>query len=109
MDAVLLLLLSYLSQGIQTLDALGRVERERDPWQRPSDLLANHIGIAILALCILGMAFVFRIVIFVLVNRVSRINRRTAGLTVQHWFLPIRLERNAAKGKVRKVSDSGLR
>jgi hypothetical protein len=74
MGAVLLLLLSYLYQGIQTLDALGPVERERDQWQRPSDLLANRTVIAMSALCTLGMAFVFRIVIFVLVNRGSRIN-----------------------------------
>jgi predicted methyltransferase len=35
----LLLLLTYLYQGIQTLNALDQIERERDHWQRPSDVI----------------------------------------------------------------------
>lgn len=36
---LLLVLLSYLYQGIQTLYALDRIESERDHWQRPSDVI----------------------------------------------------------------------
>ena len=36
---LLLLLLTYLYQGIQTLSALDQIERERDHWQRPSDVI----------------------------------------------------------------------
>ncbi len=36
---LLVLLLIYLSQGLQTLNALGQVERERDQWQRPADVI----------------------------------------------------------------------
>jgi len=36
---LLLLLLSYLYQGVQTLYALDRIESERDHWQRPSDVI----------------------------------------------------------------------
>jgi predicted methyltransferase len=36
---LLLLLLTYLYQGIQTLRALDQIERERDHWQRPSDVV----------------------------------------------------------------------
>lgn len=36
---LLLLLLSYLYQGVQTLNALDQIERERDLWQRPSDVI----------------------------------------------------------------------
>ena len=36
---LLLLLLGYLYQGIQTLNALEQIERERDHWQRPSDVI----------------------------------------------------------------------
>jgi predicted methyltransferase len=32
-------MLSYLYQGIQTLYALDQIERERDQWQRPSDVI----------------------------------------------------------------------
>jgi hypothetical protein len=73
-----------------------------------SHLIADRTGIAVLALCTLGMAFVFRIVIFVLVTRLSTVNRRTTGVRVQRWLVPIQLERSAVKGKGRKVSDSGL-
>ena len=36
---LLLLLLGYLYQGIQTLNALDQIESERDHWQRPSDVI----------------------------------------------------------------------
>jgi predicted methyltransferase len=36
---LLLLLLGYLYQGIQTLSALDQIESERDHWQRPSDVI----------------------------------------------------------------------
>jgi predicted methyltransferase len=36
---LLLLLLGYLYQGIQTLNALDHIESERDHWQRPSDVI----------------------------------------------------------------------
>jgi predicted methyltransferase len=36
---LLLLLLSYLYQGIQTLSALDHIESERDHWQRSSDVI----------------------------------------------------------------------
>jgi len=36
---LLLLLLGYLYQGIQTLRALDQIESERDHWQRPSDVI----------------------------------------------------------------------
>jgi predicted methyltransferase len=36
---LLLLLLGYLYQGIQTLYALDQIESERDHWQRPSDVI----------------------------------------------------------------------
>ncbi len=36
---LLLFLLSYLYQGIQTLHALDRIESERDHWQRPSEVI----------------------------------------------------------------------
>jgi hypothetical protein len=36
---LLVLLLSYLYRGIQTLNALDQIERERDHWQRPSDVI----------------------------------------------------------------------
>ena len=36
---LLLLLLSYLYQGIQTLNALDQIESERDHWQRSSDVM----------------------------------------------------------------------
>jgi predicted methyltransferase len=36
---LLLFLLSYLYQGIQTLNALDQIEGERDQWQRPSDVI----------------------------------------------------------------------
>jgi predicted methyltransferase len=36
---LLLLLVSYLYQGIQTLYALDQIERDRDQWQRPSDVI----------------------------------------------------------------------
>ena len=36
---LLVLLLSYLYQGIQTLYALDQIESERDQWQRPSDVI----------------------------------------------------------------------
>jgi predicted methyltransferase len=36
---LLVLLLIYLSEGLQTLNALGQVERERDQWQRPADVI----------------------------------------------------------------------
>ena len=36
---LLVLLLSYLYQGIQTLGALDQIESERDHWQRPSDVI----------------------------------------------------------------------
>ncbi len=36
---LLVLLLGYLYQGIQTLNALDRIESERDHWQRPSDVI----------------------------------------------------------------------
>jgi ubiquinone/menaquinone biosynthesis C-methylase UbiE len=36
---LLLLLLSYLYQGVQTLYALDRIKSERDHWQRPSDVI----------------------------------------------------------------------
>jgi len=36
---LLLLLLGYLYQGIQTLVALDHIESERDHWQRPSDVI----------------------------------------------------------------------
>jgi hypothetical protein len=38
-SVLLLLLLSYLYQGIQTLHALDQIERDRDRWQRPSDVV----------------------------------------------------------------------
>jgi predicted methyltransferase len=38
-SVLLLLLLSYLYQGIQTLSALDQIERDRDQWQRPSDVI----------------------------------------------------------------------
>jgi len=38
--ALLLVLLStYLYEGFQTLNALGQIERERDQWQRPADVI----------------------------------------------------------------------
>ncbi len=36
---LLVLLLSYVYQGIQTLHALDRIESERDHWQRSSDVI----------------------------------------------------------------------
>jgi hypothetical protein len=36
---LLLLLLTYLYQGIPTLRALDQIESERDHWQRPSDVI----------------------------------------------------------------------
>jgi predicted methyltransferase len=36
---LLVVMLSYLYQGIQTLYALDRIERERDQWQRPSEII----------------------------------------------------------------------
>lgn len=36
---LLVLLLSYLYRGIQTLSALDQIESERDHWQRPSDVI----------------------------------------------------------------------
>jgi predicted methyltransferase len=36
---LLLFLLGYLYQGIQTLHALDRIESQRDHWQRPSDVI----------------------------------------------------------------------
>lgn len=36
---LLLLLLGYLYQGIQTLNALDQIESERDHWQRPPDVI----------------------------------------------------------------------
>ncbi len=40
LGAVLLVLaLSYLYQGIQTLHALDQIENERDQWQRPTDVI----------------------------------------------------------------------
>ena len=36
---LIVLLLSYLYQGIQTLNALDQIERDRDQWQRPSDVI----------------------------------------------------------------------
>ena len=40
LGAVLLVLaLSYLYQGIQTLYALDQIENERDQWQRPTDVI----------------------------------------------------------------------
>jgi predicted methyltransferase len=36
---LLVLLLGYLYQGIQTLYALDQIESERDQWQRPSDVI----------------------------------------------------------------------
>jgi predicted methyltransferase len=38
-SVLLVLLLSYLYQGIQTLNALDQIERDRDQWQRPSDVI----------------------------------------------------------------------
>jgi hypothetical protein len=38
-SVLLLLLLSYVYQGIQTLYALDQIERDRDQWQRPSDVI----------------------------------------------------------------------
>jgi predicted methyltransferase len=38
-SVLLLLLLSYLYQGVQTLSALDQIERDRDQWQRPSDVI----------------------------------------------------------------------
>ena len=38
-SVLLVLLLSYLHQGIQTLNALDQIERDRDQWQRPSDVI----------------------------------------------------------------------
>jgi predicted methyltransferase len=37
--ALLLVLLSYVYQGIKTLNALDQIERERDQRQRPSDVI----------------------------------------------------------------------
>ena len=36
---LLLLLLSYFYQGHQTLNVLDQIERDRDQWQRPSDVI----------------------------------------------------------------------
>ena len=36
---LLVLLLSYLYEGIQTLNALEQIESDRDRWQRPSDVI----------------------------------------------------------------------
>jgi hypothetical protein len=36
---LLVLLLNDLYQGFQTLDLLMQVERERDQWQRPTDVI----------------------------------------------------------------------
>ena len=36
---LLVLLSTYLYRGIQTLNALDQIERERDHWQRPSDVI----------------------------------------------------------------------
>jgi predicted methyltransferase len=36
---LLVLLLTYLYSGFQTLNALGQIERERDQWQRPADVI----------------------------------------------------------------------
>src|ERR1019366_9388053 len=36
---LLVLLLIYLSEGLQTLNASGQVERERAQWQRPADVI----------------------------------------------------------------------
>ena len=68
-----------------------------------SHLIANHTVIAMLALCTLGMAFLFRIVIASLVNQRLKGRRRTTGLGVQRWLLPIRLEQNATRLRGRKV------
>jgi ubiquinone/menaquinone biosynthesis C-methylase UbiE len=38
-SVLLVLLLSYLYQGVQTLSALDQIERDRDQWQRPSDVI----------------------------------------------------------------------
>ena len=38
-SVLLLLLLSYLYQGVQTLGALDHIERDRDQWQRPSEVI----------------------------------------------------------------------
>jgi predicted methyltransferase len=38
-SVLLVLLLSYLYQGIQTLNALDQIEGDRDQWQRPSDVI----------------------------------------------------------------------
>jgi hypothetical protein len=36
---LLVLLLTYLYSGFQILNALGQIERERDQWQRPADVI----------------------------------------------------------------------
>jgi predicted methyltransferase len=36
---LLVVMLGYLYQGIQTLYALDQIERERDQWQRPSEII----------------------------------------------------------------------
>jgi ubiquinone/menaquinone biosynthesis C-methylase UbiE len=36
---LLVLLLSYLYQGTHTLHALNQIERQRDHWQRPADVI----------------------------------------------------------------------
>lgn len=36
---LLLVVLSYVYQGVQTLYALDQIERERDQWQRPADVI----------------------------------------------------------------------
>ena len=36
---LLVLLPTYLYEGFQTLNALGQIERERDQWQRPADVI----------------------------------------------------------------------
>ncbi len=36
---LLLVVLSYVYQGVQTLYALDQIERERDQWQEPADVL----------------------------------------------------------------------
>ena len=38
-SVLLLLLVSYLYQGLQTLYALDQIERDRDQWQRPSEVI----------------------------------------------------------------------
>jgi len=38
-SVLLVLLLSYLYEGIQTLNALDQIESDRDRWQRPSDVI----------------------------------------------------------------------